>query len=124
MLVIGILYIKIKNLIKFYTIISLKKMSQTSISILDKFKRIEKRHQEENSNYKIQHQYVLHTYIDGEEDIKFDDLISCLDDIPTKFKIIEEYKYAEKCYIVELMSYYIDKDKAIKQVNNFKLRFG
>lgn len=97
-------------------------MSQTSIKIIDKFKRIEKQHQSVIER-KIRHQYILHTYIDGEEDIIFSDLISCLDSIPTKFKIVEDYQYAEKCYIVELLSYYIDNDKSTKEVGNFKLRF-
>ena len=98
-------------------------MSKSSIKIIDKFKRAEKRH-EILSDFIVKHQYVLYVYDDDEEDVIFDDLISCLDRIPSKFNIIEDYEYASNCYILQLLSYYIDKDKEHKDVGNYKLKFG
>jgi hypothetical protein len=98
-------------------------MSKSTIKIIDKFKIAEKQHQE-LSKIKVIHQYVLYTYDNGDEKIIFDDLLSCLEKIPTKMNIIEDYQYADKCYIVELLSYYLDKDKNHTDIGNFKLKFG
>lgn len=98
-------------------------MSQSSIKLIDKFKKIEKQHRE-LSKFNVKHQYVLYIYDDGDEDIIFDDLISCLDKIPSKMKIIEDYQYVNKCYILELLSYYLDKNSMHKDVASFKLKFG
>ena len=38
-------------------------------------------------------------------------------------KIIEDYQYVNKCYILELISYYED-DNTYKDVGSFKIKFG
>lgn len=97
-------------------------MSKCNIKLIDKFKKIENKHKE-LTKFKVKHQYILYVYNDGDEDIIFDDLISCLDKIPSKMKIIEDYQYVNKCYILELISYYED-DNTYKDVGSFKIKFG
>lgn len=99
-------------------------MSKSNIKIIDKFKKIEKSHQK-LTPFVVNQQYILYTYEEGEdEEIIFDDLISCLDRIPSKMKIIEYYQYSKKCYIIQLLSYYLDKDNNHVDVADFKLKFG
>lgn len=97
-------------------------MSKCSIKLIDKFKKIENQHKE-LTKFKVNHQYVLYIYDNGDDNIIFDDLISCLSKIPSKMKVIEDYQYVSKCYILELISYYMENG-IHKDVGSFKMKFG
>ena len=106
-------------------------MTKYNVKIIDRFKYQEKNHENIYPDEKVNHQYILYDYTDIDEKISFHDLISCLEKIPNKVKLIEDHEYIEQCkkhnlvlcYIVELMSYTIKNNKIDKNVGNFKLKF-
>lgn len=98
-------------------------MSKSTFKNISKFKNVEKQIDLKYNDDKVYHQYILYVYNGDNEDTIFDDLISCLDKVPSKYKELENYIYCDKCYILELNSYII-KNNNVTVVNNYKIKFG
>jgi hypothetical protein len=101
-------------------------MIASSFTVIDIFKKKEKKHQSDFPNIVVNHKYFLYDYTDmssEDDNIQSGDIISMLEKIPPKYKLIKDIDYSEKCYIVELISFIIE-DEFPKQVAEFKLKFG
>jgi len=98
-------------------------MSKATLKLINRFKDVEKQHKSKKSDDIVYHQYILYGYNGDNEEMIIDNLVPCLEKIPTRFKIIEDYIYCEKCYILELNSYII-KNKNIIIIDKFKIKFG
>lgn len=101
-------------------------MTSQSYTAIDIFKKREKKHQSEVQGEPLYHTYFIYDYTDmesEEENVNSGDIISLLDKIPSKYKIIKDYDYSDKCYVIELISYTINKG-VHNVIGEFKLKFG